>query len=584
MTRITDSKYALLAGASALVFSMFAPIAIAQEETAGDAAADDSRRLTTVTVTATQRTESVQDVPIAVTALSSETLERAGVADIKTLDSVAPSFSMNSSDTESGGTTLRLRGVGTTGNNIGLESSVGVFLDGVYLSRPGVALADLLDLEQLEVLRGPQGTLFGRNTSAGALNIKTRKPNLDEFEAFGNVTFGNYGLINPQAGINIPIVAETLAIRISGALREQDGWVSGINGSESNTRDRSIVRAQALWDTGSFGELRLIADYSEGSDECCDAVWATDGSQRAAFGPAGLGAGGGAPNIGPSALDGYNSNSENFFNPFEQTGISLEYNVDTPLGALTYIGSKRDYESGGYRNTDYTALRLFTVGPSPEAMALSGTKYDPNAIAAIDTTTHEVRLQDTAFSDRLDWLVGAYYSDEQIDARGSLTLLDQYQAGVSAGLLGSPTNTFLAFSAGVPATGDFATNAFAQSGESKSIFTHNVFSITDKLSSACGMSRRARMEASTSSAASTMPALARWATLQAYRARSGRPRLPSTASCLPHRSTTRLIRSIRATRLGQLSAPPCCRANLRTRSKTRKSSTPRTYPTSSRRT
>ena len=115
-------------------------------------------------MTATQRAESVQDVPIAVTALDPEILDRAGVADVTSLDSVAPSFNMNSSDTATGGTTLRIRGVGTTGNNIGLESSVGVFLDGVYLSRPGVALGDLLDLEQIEVLRGPQGTLFGRNT------------------------------------------------------------------------------------------------------------------------------------------------------------------------------------------------------------------------------------------------------------------------------------------------------------------------------------------------------------------------------------------------------------------------------------
>ncbi|MEM9622484.1 MAG: TonB-dependent receptor plug domain-containing protein, partial [Pseudomonadota bacterium] len=103
-----------------------------------------------VIVTATKREQSVQDVPIAVTAIGAEALERAGVQDLRDLSTVATSFNMNSSQTESQGTTLRIRGVGTTGNNIGLESAVGVFLDGVYLSRPGIALGDLMDVEAIE--------------------------------------------------------------------------------------------------------------------------------------------------------------------------------------------------------------------------------------------------------------------------------------------------------------------------------------------------------------------------------------------------------------------------------------------------
>lgn len=157
-----------------------------------------------VIVTATKRAQSVQEVPIAVTAISAESLERAGVQDLRDLSAVATSFNMNSSQTESQGSTLRIRGVGTTGNNIGLESAVGVFLDGVYLSRPGVALGDLMDIESIEVLRGPQGTLFGRNTSAGALNIRTKGPNFEETEGFANVTVGNYSMHNIQAGVTGP--------------------------------------------------------------------------------------------------------------------------------------------------------------------------------------------------------------------------------------------------------------------------------------------------------------------------------------------------------------------------------------------
>jgi outer membrane receptor protein involved in Fe transport len=481
--KLNHTRIACFASVSALALSISAPVMSAQESDD-----DDSRRLSTVTVTATQRSESVQDVPIAVTALNPEILERAGVADVTSLDSVAPSFNMNSSDTTTGGTTLRIRGVGTTGNNIGLESSVGVFLDGVYLSRPGVALGDLLDLEQIEVLRGPQGTLFGRNTSAGALNIKTKRPDLENFEGFANATIGNFDLLNLQGGLNIPIVEDTFAVRVSGAIRERDGFVRGLNGAESHDRDRTVLRGQALLDLDERGTFRAILDYSEADEQCCHAIWFNDTPAVAAFAAAGLDPNGGAPNVGPSALENLRSNDSEFGNPFEQTGFSLEYNVDTPLGALTYIGAYRDFEDETFRSTDYTGLNIFTVGRSPEAQALPGTPFTPGGnVTSIETTTHELRLQNSAFNDRLDWLIGLYYSDETIDSRGSLTLLDEFQAGVSAGLLGSPVNLLNVFSGGVDATGDFADNAFLQEGESFSIFTHNILAVTDRLDLTVGL-------------------------------------------------------------------------------------------------
>ncbi len=475
------SKSVLCAGASALVMSAAAPVAMAQDQD------DGQRTLSTVTVTATQRAESIQDVPIAVTALDPEVLERAGVADVTSLDSVAPSFNMNSSDTTSGGTTLRIRGIGTTGNNIGLESSVGVFLDGVYLSRPGVALTDLLDLEQLEVLRGPQGTLFGRNTSAGALNIKTKKPNLEEYEGFVNLTLGNFDLSNIQAGINIPIARDKVALRISAANRTQSGFINGLNGAESHDRDRFSVRGQLYGDFDNLGTVRAILDHSRVQENCCHAIWFQDTTAAAALTAAGFDANGGAPFVGPQALEDLQSNDENYFNPYDQVGFSLEYNVDTPLGALTYIGSSRNYDSDSFRNTDYVQTNIFTVGASPEAIALGGSNFDDEPRGKIKTETHELRLQGTAMEDRLDWLVGVYSSDETIDTRGSLTLLDQYQSAVSAGLLGSPVDILTVFAGGADATGDFATNSFFQEGESFSIFTHNIFSVTDRFDVTVGV-------------------------------------------------------------------------------------------------
>jgi outer membrane receptor protein involved in Fe transport len=471
--------------ATASVAALVMPFSAAAQET-GTSEESETRRLNTVQVTATRREgATIQDVPIAVTAVDAEMLERAGVADIRSLDAVAPSFSMTSSDSESGGTVLRIRGVGTTGNNVGLESAVGVFLDGEYLSRPGIALADLLDVEQIEVLRGPQGTLFGRNTSSGALSIQTKKPDLVEAGGFANLTIGNYDLRNIQGGVNLPIVEDTFAVRLSGAIRERGGFVERFDGQETNTRDRFTLRGQALLDLKEAGEFRLIADFAEGKDECCDAIWLQDAAQRAVFAATPLGAGGGAPNVGDAALDEYRGNGTSFANPFEQWGISLGYENELPFGDLTYLGAYRDYSAQSARDNDFVGLSIFTTGITPEAQAAGVT--GPENTIDVKTQSHELRLQNTAFGERLDWLVGLYYSDEDISSRATVTLLSDYQQGLSAGLFGSPNNLLLGFAGGVSADGDFATNAFSQEGESLSIFTHNVFNVTDQFNVTLGL-------------------------------------------------------------------------------------------------
>ena len=200
-----------------------------------------------VVVTATKRSTSVQDVPIAITVMTSETLENAGVNDILALERVAPSFNINTSDSATGGVVLRVRGVGTTGNNIGFESSVGVFVDGFYQPRPGGVLGDLVDIERIELLRGPQGTLFGRNTSAGALVIHTKRPDLERFGYFGNLTTGNYDLGAGQVGVNMPLIEDTLALKVTGSIQKRDGFIDGGFGGDNISRDRSSVRADMLW-------------------------------------------------------------------------------------------------------------------------------------------------------------------------------------------------------------------------------------------------------------------------------------------------------------------------------------------------
>jgi len=253
-----------------------------------------------IIVTATRRAESIQDVPIAVTAILPEDLEKQGVVNIQNLTSVAPSFSTSQAQTASGTVVLRIRGVGTTSNNIGFESAVGVFIDGAYQSRPGIALGEFVDVERVEVLRGPQGTLFGRNTSAGALNITNIRPNLDEAGGFLNLTYGNFDHRSLQGAVNIPLAEGKVAARVTGAYRKRDGFISLVDGAgndigESNDVDQLYLRGQVGWEGDGGFKGRVIVDYSESDSVCCAAVEVLRSPVESAgfFGAVGLGQRGG---------------------------------------------------------------------------------------------------------------------------------------------------------------------------------------------------------------------------------------------------------------------------------------------------
>ena len=170
-------KFNLLA-ASALSLIAATP-AFAQDTPAPETNSQEYESANDIVVTATRRNETVQTVPLAITAVPSELLDNAGVKDIRGLEQLAPSLQTTTGQSAATGSSLSIRGVGTAGDNPGFEPAVGVFIDGVFRPRAGVALSELPELERVEILRGPQGTLFGRNTSAGALSIFTKQP---EFE------------------------------------------------------------------------------------------------------------------------------------------------------------------------------------------------------------------------------------------------------------------------------------------------------------------------------------------------------------------------------------------------------------------
>ena len=481
-----------LISATALALALSMP-AYAQDTQSDDETNDGSEP---IIVTATLRAMDVQDIPLAVTAVSPETLERQGIADIKTLSSITPSFNIQSSQTETQGTSIKIRGVGTTGNNTGLESSVGVFIDGVYQSRPGVALGDLVDLERLEVLRGPQGTLFGRNTSAGALNVTTKRPSLSRFEGFANASYGNYNFMNVQAGVSVPVAQDVAAVRLTGTWRKRDGYLTTPAGGESNNRDRYMLRGQLYIEPNADVSIRLLADYSKVDEKCCDAVVLRETELQPFFvGPVGAFPGhgltsDGVDQSGTSALQNLSTNSTRFENSAKQWGVSGELKWEFGNAKLTSITAYRDFQSSSTQD-DYTSLQIYSVGPNGSTMPAGGGLPTGDSIK---TFTQELRLQGTAFDDKLDWLIGGFYGKEKIVAQAHSSLGTDFQRAVSAGNFANAAgvNPLFALTAlgngGVPvnAAGANANNRFDQNGTTFSVFTHNVFNVTDKLSITLG--------------------------------------------------------------------------------------------------
>ncbi|MDZ7588191.1 MAG: TonB-dependent receptor [Parasphingorhabdus sp.] len=478
-----------------LCSTMFATPAFAQEDQVAqdDSAVDES----IIIVTAQRRAQDVQDIPVAVTAVSPIQLERQGVVNVQQISNVAASFSSSNAQLASGSVVLRIRGVGTTSNNIGFESAVGIFIDGAYQSRPGIALSEFVDVERVEVLRGPQGTLFGRNTSAGALTITNKRPDLNEFGGFVNATYGNYDHISVQGAVNVPLVQDTLAARVTGAYRKRDGFIDvlgpgGTKIGESNGADQYLVRGQLGFESPGGITARLIGDYSQSTAGCCSPLEILKSPVEVfgLFNAVGLGPTGGM--FGPSratsstdtttaqgAVDGLTASANIApITNVKQWGVTGEVNV--PLGDFAdaiYIGSYRKFKSFEKYDTDFSALDVFNV--------------DGND-TRIDTMTHELRVQGEALGDKLNWMVGGYYSTEDIAQNVSFSLGQDYGEfvgalffGPTAGALGA--NPLTIFSGGVDPAGTLATNRYIQNSKSWSIFTHNTLEIIDNLEVSVGL-------------------------------------------------------------------------------------------------
>ena len=374
-----------------------------------------------IIVTAQKREQNLQDVPIVVTSLSQETLQNAGVRDIKDLQILTPGLTVTSTSTEAS-TTARIRGVGTVGDNPGLESSVGVVIDGVYRSRNSVGFGDLGELSRIEVLKGPQGTLFGKNTSAGVINIITEAPSFTPgFNA--QLDVGNYGRMGASGSVTGPIT-DKLAFRLYAGRSVRDGFMNIDRGdgqraeATDNNSDYGTVRGQLLWLPNDNASVRLIADYSSRDEFCCVGVNIRTANTYPFVDGLSVGTGQRPPAAGNGALP-FSRNAfanRSTAQEIEDKGVSIEANFDMPS------------MFGGATLTSITSARRWTTSNGQDA-DFSGADFayrvqDGDFSVAIDNLTQEFRL--AGKTDRLDWLVGVFATKEDIERRDSFYLGDDY--------------------------------------------------------------------------------------------------------------------------------------------------------------
>ncbi len=427
-------------------------------------------------VTATKRQQTLQEVPVAVSVTGADTIEKAQILDIQDLQSLVPSLRITQLQS-SANTNFVIRGFGNGANNAGIEPSVGVFIDGVYRSRSAGAISDLPNLQRVEVLRGPQSTLFGKNASAGVISVITAKPSQD-FGGSAEVTVGNYGQIVVKGDVTGGIT-EDLAYSASGSMNQRDGYFDVVGGGEANDRDRYNVRGQLLWTPSDNAEFRLIADHNSLDENCCGVTNLQDGPT----GNAVRALGGTVVSNDPfSYISAVNFAS---LNALEDNGISLQADFSNDTMDLVSITSYRTQNLDTNQDSDFTTADL---------LGRNSLNQD------IDTFTQEFRLSSSGEGD-VDWMLGAYLFKEDVSAVTNIqygTDFRGYAEFLTGNFTGNPAAGTLGFVEGAvfgPAAvgntfhvpGQGTVDSSSQENNAQSLFGQVDWHLSDSLTGTFGL-------------------------------------------------------------------------------------------------
>ncbi len=365
------------------------PIAFLTLALFGNSALAQTGQLEEVIVTATKRAESLQDVPISVNALSETTIQEAGVTDIGDVAALVPSLTV-STNVNPFATALRIRGFGTSQNDPALEASVAFLVDGVYMGSSGLGMSDLTDIERVEVLQGPQGTLYGKNSNAGAISVTTKSPNLEETEGFVEASLGDYSLQRYVGSLTGPLT-DSLAYSVAGSWHNRDGWLKNEVGDDLNALDDWNARGKLLWLPTDALSIQLTASHVDRDTSCCGA----DATQTAAVTDQLVAQG--LPVLKNDAFD-YKNNVDiesNFDLTADAVNIVLNYELDQ--ATVTSLSAWNDYDYTTSTDADRSQLAI---------LGLVDDKYTG------EQYSQELRLT-SELDGPLQYMVGAFYAYEE---------------------------------------------------------------------------------------------------------------------------------------------------------------------------
>ncbi len=388
-----------------------------------------------IIITARRRAEESQDVPLAIATLDGRTINETGAFSVQKIQSLAPSLQVYSSNPRN--TAVNIRGIGVPFGltNDGFEQGVGIYVDDVYYSRPASAVFDFLDVAQVEVLRGPQGTLYGKNTTAGAINIRTNQPTFD-FEGSAEVSLGNYDFKQAKAAVSGPL-SDTIAARIAVSATDRRGTIRNVTtGNWIQEQDNLGLRGQLLWRPNDDIDITLAGDFNTQNPECCGTVFVGYGPTQRLISrqfPA-LAA---AQNYAPASTDPFDrvTDLDSPLNAGNDTGgVSLRAVWDiNDTSSFTSITAWRFWDWRPENDRDYTGLPIVASSNNPSQQ---------------DQYSQEFRYNYS--SDTINAVIGAFAFKQRIDTQGlesqgaaasqwNLTNQDQINRDILNGLTANNT-------------------------------------------------------------------------------------------------------------------------------------------------
>lgn len=368
---------------------------------AADQGSESAAVLEEVTVTARRRSENLQEVPIAVSVITDELIQDAGLTDIKELQFLNPSLTLRDGNVDRG-VGFVMRGVGTRSFNTGIEPSVNVVIDGVVNGIQAQNIADLADIERIEILRGPQGTLFGKNSTAGVVSITTKAPS-EELEGNLSVGYGSNEEVKIKGTISNSL-SDNVGARLSFYSNSTDGYLDNVSTGPKNEIDEYGLRGKVVFNMSDDNSLRVTANYSDRDSNCC--YWVA----RVAAPDSGF-----ANRIAPVIASETNNeinlaNDFSQFNDITSTGISVQYDSAFNAFDLVAIAAWSDWDSDVNTDVDSSPVDLIDIN---------------GGLFTSQHKTFELRLQSNG-STELQWLAGYFYADQFNDGKqdiGSFTSL-----------------------------------------------------------------------------------------------------------------------------------------------------------------